>query len=133
KKTTPLSVASVVAADGGLHGDYHSGMRTRRQILLVSTSVLDEFQLQPGALFENVTIDGLDVMQLNEGQRLNLGDAIVEVTVPSEPCVQMERVQQGLKSALRDRRGMFVRVISSGAVRVGDSVRISAVESGADS
>ena len=124
RKAKPVSLQSAVAAQGGFEGDYHSTKQTRRQILMVSGVVLDEFALQAGALFENVTIDGVDVMQLNEGQQLRLGDALVEVTVPCEPCIQMERVKQGLKEAVRDRRGMFVRVLLPGAVRVGDLVRV---------
>src|SRR5262245_4937860 len=90
RKGKSLSVQSAAAVEGGFEGDYHAAARTPRQILMLSASVLDEFELQPGALFENVTIDGIDVMQLSAGQRLRLGDAIVEVTVVCEPCTQLE-------------------------------------------
>jgi MOSC domain-containing protein YiiM len=69
-----------------------------------------------------VVIDGIDVMALNNGQQLRLGDVVVSVTIPCEPCIQMERVRRGLQEALSDRRGMFVRVLSPGIVRVGDRV-----------
>jgi MOSC domain-containing protein YiiM len=69
-------------------------------------------------------VDGFDVMSLAEGQHLQMGNAQFEVTIPCEPCVQMDRVRQGLKDLLEGRRGIFVRVLSPGAVRVGDAVSV---------
>jgi MOSC domain-containing protein YiiM len=111
----------------GFEGDYHSRFSkpaSRRQILLISSKVLNELSLEPGAVNENAVIEGLDVMSLPEGQRLKVGNAILEVTIPCEPCVQMERVRPGLKAALQDRRGMFVRVIAPGEIRIGDLVEL---------
>jgi len=113
---------SVQITPYGFEGDRHTGASRRRQILLVSGSVLDEFNLDPGEIYENVVVDGLDIMSLQEGQQLRLGDAVVAVTVPCEPCVLMERVRPGLQEALKDRRGMFVKVLEPGIVRIGDSV-----------
>ena len=120
---------SVRVGPGGFDGDHHTGNSKRRQILLMSGSVIDQLRLQPGSIYENVVVDGLDVMALREGQRLRLGDALVAVTIPCEPCIQMERLRSGLKEALQNRRGMFVTVIEPGIVRVGDTVcEESAVE-----
>ena len=83
---------------------------------------MDEFGLEPGDLHENAVIDGIDVMTLREGQSLRLGSALVEVTIPCEPCIQMDRVRPGLKEQLKDRRGIFVKVLEPGIVRVGDTV-----------
>jgi MOSC domain-containing protein YiiM len=114
------------AVEGGLDGDHHTGSTRRRQILLMSGNVLDELRIEPGAISENVVVDGLDVMTLKPGQQLQLGEALVAVTVPCEPCVQMDRVRYGLQDELQYRRGMFVKVIVPGIVRVGDSVAIRA-------
>jgi len=91
---------------------------------LVSGNVLDDLNLAPGDIYENIVVDGLDVMTLQEGQQLLLGEVLVAVTMPCEPCVQMERVRRGLQNALQDRRGMFVRVVVPGKVRVGDRVEL---------
>jgi|SRR2546425_4180358 len=120
---------SVLVTASGFEGDHHTGVSRRRQILLISGSVLDQFELEPGDIDENVVIDGLDVMLLQEGHQLRLGGALVAVTVPCEPCVQMDRLRPGLKQALKDRRGMFVKVLEPGVVRIGDPVCVkSAVE-----
>jgi molybdopterin adenylyltransferase len=119
-----VSLDAVQAVVGGFDGDHHTGSSKRRQILLVSGSVLDELNLAPGDICENIVVDGMDVMALQEGQELRLGEVLVAVTLPCEPCVQMERVRHGLRSALQDRRGMFVRVVVPGKVRVGDRVEL---------
>ena len=129
KGGTPVSLVSVDATPTGFGGDHHSRRMTRRQILLISRSVLNELNLEPGLIDENVVVDGLDVMSLTEGQQLRLGDARVAVTVPCEPCVRMDDVRYGLKDALKDRRGMFVTVVAPGAVRVGDVVELICQES----
>ena len=113
---------SVQVTPYGLDGDHHTGRSRRRQILLLSSSVLDEFDLKPGELYENVVVDGIDVMSLREGQSLRVGDALVEVTIACESCIHMDRVRPGLQEQLKHRRGMFVRVIAPGIVRVGDTV-----------
>jgi MOSC domain-containing protein YiiM len=132
KDATPVSVASVEATPTGLDGDYHSRRMARRQILLISGTVLSELDVEPGAVDENVVVDDLDVMSLTEGQQLRLGEALVAVTIPCEPCVRMDRIRHGLKEALKGRRGMFVRVVAPGAVRVGDPVVLFDQESRAE-
>jgi MOSC domain-containing protein YiiM len=119
-----VSLQSVQAITGGLDGDHHTGHSRRRQILLMSGSVLDALNLAAGAISENVVIDGIDVMALEQGQQLRIGDAIVSVTIPCDPCIQMDRVRYGLQDALQYRRGMFVKVVAPGTVRVGDPVQI---------
>ena len=121
-----IRLQSAHAVEGGLDGDHHTGSTRRRQILLMSGNVLDELRIEPGAISENVVVDGLDVMTLQPGQQLQLGEALVAVTFPCEPCVQMDRVRYGLQDELQSRRGMFVKVIAPGIVRVGDSVEIRA-------
>ena len=105
---------------------------SRRQILIISWSVLNELDLEPGVIGENVVVDELDVMSLTEGQELRLGEALVAVTFPCEPCGHMNRIRSAFKEALKDRRGMFVKVVAPGAVRVGDPVELVPRESLAD-
>lgn len=114
----PLQTAKAVV--GGLEGDHHTGSSRRRHILLLSANVLEELHLQPGTIYENVVVEGIDVMSLQEGQQFQLGDALVAVSIPCEPCIQMDRIRNGLREVLQNRRGMFVKVLVPGRVRVGD-------------
>ena len=85
---------------------------------------MDELQIEPGAIYENVVVDGIDVMTLQEGQQLRLGSALVAVTIPCEPCSQLDRVRGGLRDNIENRRGMFVKVLEPGTVRVGDALEM---------
>ncbi len=124
KKGRPEPQQTVSLNVNGLDGDFHSRSATRRQILLLSANTLDEFDLKPGTLMENLVVEGIDVMKLEPGQRLSAGSSVLEVTVPCEPCIQMERIRSGLKKALEGKRGMFARVITPGTIRVGDRIQI---------
>src|SRR6516164_9816898 len=119
-----IPLPEVQAVTGGFAGDYHTGSSTRRQILLMSGSIMDELNLPPGAIYENVVVDGIDVMALTEGQQLQMGEALVSVTIPCEPCVQMDRVRHGLQDSLQNRRGIFATVLKPGLIRISDSVEI---------
>src|SRR5437588_10678786 len=81
-----ISLQAVHAIEGGFEGDHHAGSSKRRQILLMFGNVLDELHVEPGAIYENVVVDGIDIMALEEGQRLRLGDALVDVTIPAIPA-----------------------------------------------
>src|SRR5205823_1689017 len=58
KKSTAVALSEVHLSPGGFEGDFHARIATRRQILMVSHGVLDEFSLAPGSLYENMVIDG---------------------------------------------------------------------------
>lgn len=120
----PLSVARLETGIG-LNGDKHANAASRRQVLIVDREALDQLDLEPGLIKENITVEGLDVMSLNPGTRLRLGaDAVVELTSVCEPCFRMDEIRPGLKSELEGRRGMNSRVIGGGQIAVGDRITI---------
>ena len=109
-------------ADFGLEGCAHARAGSDRQVLLVDRETLDAMELQPGILRENITTNGLKVNSLQVGQRLRMGEALLEVTLVCTPCNQMERIRQGLRKELWGRRGMLCRVLEGGIVRPGDPI-----------
>jgi len=109
-------------ADFGLEGCAHARAGSDRQVLLVDRETLDAMELQPGILRENITTNGLKVNSLQVGQRLRMGEALLEVTLVCPPCNQMERVRPGLRKELWGRRGMLCRVLEGGILRAGDPI-----------
>lgn len=109
-------------ANRGLAGCAHAQPGGLRQVLLMDLETLEDMQLRPGEVKENITTRGLDVRGLRPGQRLRIGAALVEVTVPCEPCKRMEEIRAGLKQELRGRRGMLCRVLEGGRIRTGDTI-----------
>jgi MOSC domain-containing protein YiiM len=138
----------------GVEGDAHLGEKVQhrahirkqgpdmpnlRQVHLIHEELFDElraagFEIQPGALGENVTTHGVDLLALPAGTRLKLGaEAVVEVTGLRNPCRQIEAFQAGLMSAVlgRDPEGNLIRktgvmavVVAGGDVKPGDGVAV---------
>ena len=100
----------------GVEGDAHNGKTVQhlsrmkikpipanlRQVHLIHAELFEElreagFTVQPLQLGENVTTQGLDLLNLPTGARLNLGDeAVVEVTGLRNPCPQIDNFHPAL-------------------------------------
>src|SRR3954466_2417600 len=147
-------VAEVTLVEGlGVSGDAHSGATVKhrsrvardpaqanlRQVHLLQQELLDElnargFPIEPGALGENVTTSGINLLELPAGTLLHLGEqAVVRVTGLRNPCSQIEDFHDGLLAAvvsrdpnghIKRKTGVMAVVLNSGIVRTGDPVRV---------
>ena len=91
-------------------------------------------RLNAGDLGENVTTRGLDLLALPRRARLTLGaEALIEITGLRNPCVQMDRFQDGLMEAVLDRdadgelvrrSGVMAIVLRGGDVKPGDPIAV---------
>jgi MOSC domain-containing protein YiiM len=140
-----------LVAGVGVEGDAHLGETVKhrsrvrkdplapnlRQVHLLHEELFAElrqrgFDVSPGAIGENVTTRGIDLLALPTGTRLRLGvDAVVELTGLRNPCSQLDDFQPGLMGAVlaRDVAGRLVRksgvmaiVLAGGDVRPGDTI-----------
>jgi MOSC domain-containing protein YiiM len=122
-------VDAVEATAVGLRGDRHAGREGgKRQVLLTDEADLRDVDLKPGDLREQVTLDLPGLMSLPPGTRLRVGDAVLELTGPCEPCTHIgEHVgvedREAFQRDLRGRRGMLARVAGPGTIAVGDPAR----------
>lgn len=113
----------------GLEGDKHAVAASNRQVLLADKEALDAVGVAPGTIKENLTVEGLNVMDLPAGSRLRLGTgAVLEIREICEPCFRMDEIRNGLKQELEGRRGMVSRVVQGGTIRVGDPIRVEEAE-----
>ncbi|MBI3483578.1 MAG: MOSC domain-containing protein [Acidobacteria bacterium] len=99
----------------------------------MDSETLAEMDLLPGQVKENVLTIGLDVRGLTRGQRLRIGQALLEVTVPCTPCSMFEAIRPGLEAQMRGKRGMLCRVLEGGVMRPGDSIEVLAQEAASPS
>jgi len=109
-------------ANRGLAACAHAQPGGLRQVLLMDVETLAKLDLRPGDVKENVTTRGFDVQSLRPGQRLRIGQALLEVTVTCAPCKRMDEIRAGLKNELRGRRGILCRVVEGGRMCVGDAI-----------
>jgi MOSC domain-containing protein YiiM len=115
---------AMALADRGFEGCIHARLSGKRQLLIVDSETLSTFGLAPGILRENITTVGLKIAELMPQQRLVIGSAMLEVTIPCEPCSRMEEIRTGLQEALKNRRGVLCRVIEGGQISRGDAIEV---------
>ncbi len=81
-------------------------------------------EIAPGTFGDNLTITGLPT-NMNAGERLLIGDVVLEATAPRIPCAkfaaQMQDRQFGLKFRRAERPGTYFRVLNEGQVTAGDA------------
>ena len=126
KETPSDPVQQATAISGmGLEGDRSCRAHNPRQVLVMDKETLDELQLEPGKIKENITTTGLDLSRAEVGQVFFMGDQVtMEIVGPCEPCGKMDAIRPGLRGDLDGRRGMLATVINGGPIRVGDPIRI---------
>ena len=129
----PRSEAQLVA-DFGLAGDRHAG-RPRRQVSILNAETVDELAARgmpvtPGVLGENITVEGVPVMQLDAGVRLRVGEAELEITDDRPACKEMLEIHADALKAMVGRAGKMARVVKGGVVRPGDPIELVPVENG---
>jgi MOSC domain-containing protein YiiM len=107
----------------GFEGCAHANP-PKREVLFVSKQHLDSVDVEPGAIRENITVEGDDVEKWPIGQRVRAGEAEFEITMVCDPCHRMDELRQGLRAELQGKRGMLARVTQSGEVAVGDEITL---------
>lgn len=118
--------------DFGLEGDRHAG-RPDRQVSILDAETVAELAGQgmpvaPGVLGENITVEGVPVMQLPDGARLRIGNAELEITGDRPACREMLDVHADALRAMVGRSGKMARVVRGGTVRPGDPIEVLGVE-----
>ena len=110
-------------AGQGLDGCAHANP-PKREVLFVSKEHLDSVDVDPGAIRENITVEGDDVEKWPIGQRVRVGEAEFEITMVCDPCHRMDELRDGLRAELQGKRGMLARVVETGEVAVGDEITL---------
>lgn len=105
----------------GLEGCAHA-QPPRREVLLASKEHLDAVGVEPGAIRENVTVEGVDVQHWVVGEQIRVGRVLLEITMVCDPCHRMDDLRPGLRTEIEGRRGMLAHVLEGGEIALGDSV-----------
>jgi hypothetical protein len=114
---------STLVEENGLAGCAHR-RPGKRSVLFVAAGDLDGLGVAHGAVRENFTVGGADVMSWPIGQRVAVGTAEFEISMVCDPCELMENIRPGLQAELEGKRGMLARVLKTGEVSLGDPVTL---------
>ena len=128
-----------IIGDACAHPEIHGG--PLQAVLLIMAEGIDEliaqgFPLFYGALGENLTTRGIDRRALRLGERLRVGEIVIQLTKLREPCNQLSVYGPGIQRAVYDALaasgdphsvrwglgGFYASVVEPGTIRTGDPV-----------
>ena len=112
----------------GVEGDAHGG-DWHRQVSLLSLDKVDAFNaqganVQPGAFGENLLVSGIDFCALPVGARLEVGEALLEITQIGKQCHTHCKIYHRMGDCIMPREGVFARVLKGGPIEVGDVMNV---------
>jgi MOSC domain-containing protein YiiM len=122
-----------VRGDDVVDRKYHGGID--KACYLYSADIYDDWKAKfpdadwsLGMFGENITVQGLDEREIYVGDQYEVGECLVEVSEPREPCFKLGirfGTQKVLKPFIASHScGVYVRVLAKGLVKSGDEVKL---------
>ena len=111
------------------------GQPSRRHVTLMEREQIAEHAaalnlpaIAPGAVRSNIETTGGNLIALL-GREIEIGEAVLRLYAPRDPCAKMDAICQGLRARMMDRRqGVLAEVVRSGTICVGDPIVARGVE-----
>ena len=127
-----VAVAGIGLADDRLGQRGEAELSTRQVTLIqhehlpVMAQLAHVSAVDAVALRRNLVVSGINLLALKNA-RLQVGEALLEIVGPCQPCSRMEEaIGPGGYAAMRGHGGMTARILTGGPIRVGDAVRAAA-------
>lgn len=123
-KQNPLEISM---DEEGVFGDKFYAKGKDRSVLIAS---MDSYNLAlennvvaaKGSLGENILID-INPYNLESGSKVTMGEVVLEITQNCTICNSLAKVDSKLPELLKNDRGIFAKIIKSGKIRKGDTVK----------
>lgn len=118
---------SILELDGVCE-DKFKGKDIQRSVLIVSERSYElvkqnGIDIADGDLGENILVN-CDPYSLPSGTKFQIGDATLEISQKSSLCSSLSKINSKLPKLLKDKRGIFAKVISAGQVSKGDNISL---------
>lgn len=112
----------------GIVGDAHAG-DWHRQISLLADESVDKMRstgidLSAGDFAENILTQGVELKTLPIGTKINIGNAVIEVTQIGKECHNDCEIKKITGKCVMPTEGIFAKVITEGTIKAGDSILI---------
>ena len=121
---------AVLRAEYGIEGDAHASSDWHRQVSLLALESIRKMQaldldVNPGDFAENITTEGIDLLSLPVGTRLEIGSGVVaEVSQIGKECHTRCAIYYQAGDCVMPTEGIFVRVLRGGQIEEGDIIRV---------
>ena len=128
-----LPVDSCLVTFSGLQGDgrdHEKHISNDRAVSLIDNEILSRlieegYDLCPGAVGENLTVEQLDVQSLQPRDRLHFSGGVeIELVESRRPCFVLDPLGKDLKTDIVGRCGYLARVITEGTFSTGESISV---------
>ena len=77
-----------------------------------------------GDFAENITTQGIILHELPIGEKLKIGDCILEVSQIGKECHKGCAIKQSVGKCIMPYEGIFAKVIKEGVIKTGDEIKI---------
>ncbi len=125
ERKTPVDQVEL-RQEHGIIADAHAGDWHRQISLLASESIAKMqamgLDVDSGDFAENLTTQGIDLVNLPIGTRLKVGETLLEVTQIGKECHNRCAIYEQAGDCVMPKEGIFARVIEGGVIKPGDEI-----------
>lgn len=112
----------------GIIGDAHAG-DWHRQVSLLALESIKKMQdmglkVGPGDFAENITTQGMDLVNLPIGTRLTIGPVVLEISQIGKVCHTRCAIYYQAGDCVMPKEGVFATVVSGGVIRPQDEIQL---------
>ncbi len=113
----------------GIVGDAHAANWHRQVSLLAGESINKMVEMgakvSPGNFAENITTEGIKLLELPIGTKLGVGeDTELEITQIGKECHSRCAIFEQVGDCVMPREGIFAKVTKGGLIKVGDIIEV---------
>ena len=112
----------------GLKGDAHGG-KWHRQVSLLEKEKIEDFikrggNVKFGDFGENLVTEGIDLDSIKVGDKITVGDAILEITQKGKKCHDKCHIYQMVGDCIMPKNGVFGTVEKGANIKIGDKMEV---------
>lgn len=130
KKGTEKTIVDIgnLIENHGLENDAHAG-DWHRQISLLEVEKIEAFNLKGGDVNygdfgENIITRGLDIASLSIGDKIQIGEAVLELTQKGKECHHHCKIYYRVGDCIMPREGVFAKVLIGGKIQAGSKINV---------
>ena len=112
----------------GLENDAHGG-KWHRQVSLLEKEKIEDFiarggNVKFGDFGENFVTEGLDLGKIQVGDKISIGDSLLEITQKGKQCHVKCNIFKMVGDCIMPKNGVLARVLKGGHVKNGEEIQL---------